>query len=196
METPVKQLRKGDIEWLASHRCKAHRHSYLTHYQCFLSEDPKDSPFRENVAIFDIETTGLKGDYHYVLSYALLTEKGQVRGRVLTRDEIRNGIFDRDLMKELNHDLRMFHRVVGHYMERFDLPFVRTRAVKYGYDFPLYKSIYVTDTWAILKYKFSLASNRLGTACDFFGIKAKTHPLTPAIWHAAGIGDEKALAYI
>jgi hypothetical protein len=73
---------------------------------------------------------------------------------------------------------------------------VRSWCVKYGYDFPLYKEVYVTDTQAILKAKFCLSSNRLATACRHFGIEAKTHPLDADTWQEAGIGGQRALKFI
>lgn len=199
MRAPIRQLKKSDIEWLASHKCRHGGHNYLEHYQCYLNERPPDSPFVEKVGFFDIETTGLKADYHYILSYAIRSDDDDnLLGRVLTPEEIKGGIFDKDLLREMCSDLLLFHRVVGHYCgdNRFDLPFVRSRAVKLGYDFPLYKDVWVTDTWAILKQKFCLSSNRLASACVHFGIPAKQHPITPDLWQAAGIGEKKALKYI
>jgi len=199
MKPPLRQMKKEEILWLGEHNCKAHHMDFLSHYTCYLHECPEKAPFIEKIAYFDIETTGLRGDYHYVLSYALLPDdKGKVLGRVLKKEEILGGIFDKELLKEMCDDLRKFHRVVGHYSGdyHFDLPFVRTRATKYGLDFPLYKEICGVDTQVILKSKFCLSSNRLGSACTHFGIKAKSHPLTPEIWQDASVGGTKALKYI
>lgn len=199
MKPPLRQLKKDEIIWLGEHNCKAHRMDFLSHYGCYLKEKPSGSPFQEKVGYFDIETTGLRGDYHYVLSYAILPDgRGKALGRVLTTKEILGGVFDKELLNEMCDDIRKFHRLIGHYSGdyHFDLPFVRTRATKYGLDFPLYKEVYGVDTQVILKSKFCLSSNRLASACTHFGIKAKTHPLTPELWQSASIGNPKALAYI
>ena len=197
MIAPVKALKKFEVEWLGSNYCK-HRHTYLEHYDCFIKEAPDTSPFHERVGFFDIESTGLKADFAYVFSWAIKKADGKIIGRVLRPDEIKKGIFDRDLMKELCEALPQFHRVVVHYGgdRRFDLPFVRTRAIKYGLDFPLYKQIAVSDTWLIAKNKLKLRSNRLGVLCEFFGITAKEHPMNPEVWMRALMGDKKALAFI
>ena len=79
---------------------------------------------------------------------------------------------------------------------RHDLPFLRSRALKYGIDFPLYKSLYVTDVYDWAKGKLSLHSYRLQVVCEYLGIPAKQHPLDGDRWLAASIGDEKALKYI
>jgi len=173
--------------------------TYLAHYNCFLEEKPDDSPFVEKVGFFDIETFGgFNADFGYVNSYAIRGSDGCLLGRVLSTSEIRKGKFDEALLSELCKSLFKFNRIVVHYGadRKFDIPFVRTRALKYGYDFPLYKDIYVTDTWAICDAKLKLRNNRLGTVCGFFGIEAKTHPMTEDVWLKSSIGDKDALEYI
>jgi hypothetical protein len=46
------------------------------------------------------------------------------------------------------------------------------------------------------KNKLKLRSNRMAVICEFFGIEAKTHPLTPDIWQTAGAGNKDSLAFI
>lgn len=198
MKIPIKQLKKSEIEWLAGNTCKAHHHSYLSHWECFIKEKPDTSPFTENVGYFDLETSGLAADFAFIFSYALLDDNGKMLGRVLRPDEIQSGKFDKDLVGEMCRDLKNFHRVVVHYGgdRRFDCPFARTRAIKHGHDFPLYKDIFVSDTWLMAKNKLKLRSNKLGVICEFFGIEAKGHPLTPDVWQRACAGDKKSLGYI
>lgn len=197
MEAPVKQLLKKEIIWLSEHKCK-HRHTYLSHYNCFLLENPEDSPFYEKVGFFDIEASNLDADFGYCFSYAIKERGKGILGRVLTPQEIRNYAFDKKLLKELCVDLRKFHRIVVHWGidRRFDLPFVRTRALKYGFEFPLYKEIYAEDTYSMAKAKLKLSRNRLENICDFFGIPSKEHKLNPNVWQKALAGDKKSLEYI
>jgi len=96
----------------------------------------------------------------------------------------------------LIRDLKGFTRVIGHYSTFFDLPFLRTRAVYYGLDFPIYKDIYHTDTYFILKSKFSLRSRSLGSACNFFGIESKGHKFNFDAWYSAAKGDKKAINHV
>lgn len=198
MHVPLHKLRKADILWLGDNTCKAHHHSYLDHYSCYLKERPSASPFYENIGFFDIETSGLAADFAFIFSYCIKSNDGKTYGRVLTPQEIRSGIFDKKLVAEMCRDLNKFHRVVAHYGgdRRFDCPFSRTRAIKHGVDFPLYKKVLVSDTWLMAKNKLKLRSNRLAVICEFFGITAKTHPLTPDIWQTASAGVKKSLAYI
>ena len=197
MTLPIRRLRKSDLEYLATHYCR-HGHQFISHYPCFLREKPKDSPFQERVGFFDLETSGLAADFAFIFSYALRDDGGKLYGRVLRPEEIKSGKFDKNLVNEMCRDLRNFDRVVVHYGgdRRFDCPFARTRAIKHGADFPLYKDIYVSDTWLIAKNKLKLRSNKLGVICEFFGISAKEHPLTPDIWQTACAGNKKSLGYI
>jgi uncharacterized protein YprB with RNaseH-like and TPR domain len=192
-------MKKAEITWLANHLCKAHSMSYLSHYDCFLREKPLDSPFHERVGFFDIESSGLKADFAFMFSYCILDdETGEVLGRVLTPREIRSGKFDAKLIAEMCRDLKKFNRIVVHYGgdRRVDCPFSRTRAIKHGCDFPLYKDVSVSDTWLMSKNKLKLRSNRLGVISEFFGIEAKTHPMTPDVWQNASAGRKADLDFI
>jgi uncharacterized protein YprB with RNaseH-like and TPR domain len=198
MELPWRRLKKDEFKWLAGNLCKSHGHSYLSHYACFIKENPKESPLHEKIGFFDLETSGLKADFAFIFSYAIRGNDNKLYGRVLRPDEIQKGVFDKYLVAEMVKDLKRFHRVVVHYGgdRRFDCPFARTRALKHGLEFPLYKDIWVSDTWLMSKNKLKLRSNKLGVICEFFGIKAKAHPLTPDIWMTACAGEQKSLDYI
>ena len=197
MKAPIKRLRKADIVWLSEHRCK-HGITYLEHYNCFLSEKPDQSPVSERVGFLDIEATNLHADFGYVFSYAIKERDGGILGRVLTPHEIKSFIFDERLMGEFCSDVRKFDRIIVYYGHdyRFDIPFLRTRSIKYRLDFPLYKDVYVQDAFTVVKSKLRLHRNRLETACDEFGIPCKGHRLSPDIWQKAQAGHEGSLEYI
>jgi len=199
LKAPINSMKLADIRWLYNWRCAAHSMDGISHYDCFLREKPLESPFHERVGFFDLETSGLAADFAYIFSYAILDDADdKVYGRVLRPQEIRSGKFDKNLVAEMCRDLRKFNRVVVHYGgdRRFDCPFARTRAIKHGCDFPLYKDIWVSDTWLMSKNKLKLRSNRLAVICEFFGIEAKTHPLTPDIWQRASMGNKPDLDFI
>ena len=198
MIAPVKQLRKADLEWLGTHHCKAHSHTYLEHYQCWLKEQPQDCPFVERVGFLDIEATNLAASFGYVFSYAIKERGGPIIGRVLTPREIRTYKFDQNLMAEMCRNLRKFHRIIVYYGTdyKFDIPYLRTRALKYRLDFPLYKEVYAQDAYAVVKAKLRLHRNRLETACQMFDINAKEHRLEPEIWCKALAGHKPSLEYI
>ena len=201
MRAPVRRLLKRDLECLGTHCCK-HSHSYLEHYQCYIAEQPQDSPIladAERIGILDIETSNLTASYGYAFSYAIKTHgKDEVVGRVLRPKEITGGIFDRDLMKEFLRDINGFDRFVVYWGKdlRFDIPFLRTRCLRWELGFPTYRDFFVSDCFDLVKAKLKLHRKSLAVACDFFGIEAKSHRMSPDIWAQAMIGGKEALDHI
>ena len=198
MKAPIRRLTKKEIVWLSEHYCR-HSHTYLDHYNCFLAEQPEDCPFVEQVGFLDIETTSLHGDTGYITSYAIKERDGDVLGRVLNPAEIKNHTFDRKLVEECFTDMKKFHRLVVYYGGdyRFDIPFLRTRAVYYELEFPLYKDVYLQDAYSVIKSKFNFQRRSLWKVCQLFDISEKGgHWITPQIQHRAMTGDPEALEII
>ena len=195
MKAPIRRLKKSEIEWLATHNCK-HRHDYLTHYACFLSESPADSPVKEKVGYLDIESTGLKGNWDYMLCWCIKEAGGKILGRHLTKQEITHYKFDKDLTKELITTINQFDRIITYYGIRFDVPFIKTRAEKWGLDFPAYRDLWQTDVYFIAKANLLLHSTRLMHVCDLLGIPSKEHKLVPDIWMKAKSGHIPSLQWI
>jgi uncharacterized protein YprB with RNaseH-like and TPR domain len=198
MKAPIRRLTKSQIEWLADsgNRCK-HRHTYLEHYQCFLNEKPVNAPFHERVGYLDIESTGLKGNWDYMLCWCIKEAgKEDILGRHLKPREITGYKFDKDLTKELIDTINKFDRVITYYGIRFDIPFIKTRAEKWGLDFPAYRDLWQTDVYFIAKANLLLHSTRLMHVCDLLGIPNKEHKLIPDIWMKAKSGHVPSLEWI
>jgi uncharacterized protein YprB with RNaseH-like and TPR domain len=200
----IASLPKRDIIRLARNTCK-HGHSYLAHPKCAFDEkvivtkNGKKVVLEEKIGFLDIETFtfGFKADMGFMLTYCIKDLDGKVHTNAITPAECKlKGDNDKRLMKDLIKDLRKYTRVVGHYSTYFDLPFLRTRAEYYNLDFPVYKEIYHTDTFFLLKSKFSLRSKSLKHACKFFGISAKEHGFEFEPWYNAAKGDKKAINYV
>ena len=188
-------MKKSDIEWLNSHYCK-HGHTFLHDYSCFISEAPPDSPFKEKVGYLDIESTGLKGNWDFMLCWCVKTAGGEILGRHLTQQEITHYKFDKDLTKELIDTINGFDRIVTYYGMRFDIPFIKTRAEKWGLNFPAYRDLWQTDVYFIAKANLLLHSTRLMHVCDLMGIPNKEHKLDPDIWQKAQSGHIPSLEWI
>lgn len=198
MRAPVKRLLKREVDWLGINSCK-HSHSYLEHYACFLEEKPKDCPFVERIGFLDIETSNLDGDFGIIFSYGIKPlNVDKILGRVVTQQEMRRHVFDRKLVAECVQDMKKFHRLIVHWGKdrRHDIPWIRTRALLYGIDFPGYKDLYVEDTFDLAKSKLKLHRNRLETICSFFDIPSKGHPMHPKMWQKAQTGDKESLEWI
>ena len=112
MIAPVHRLKKDEILWLAKHKCQ-HRHTYLEHYSCYLSEHPQQT----RRGFFDIESTHLKGNFGLMLSYCILDDAtDKIYSRTVNRREILNpNIRDRNVVRQLIKDLENFDQVVTYY---------------------------------------------------------------------------------
>lgn len=184
-------MKKDEIVKMSHFRCKC-GHTGLEHPSCYQNENG----IRERIGFLDIETSNLKANWGFVFSYCIKSPDGKLISRILTPEEIKGGIYDKNLLKQFCKDVRQFDRVVTYYGARFDLPFLRTRCVYHKLDFPIFKEIRQTDLYDVMKRKFSLHSKRLAVVADFFDIEAKGHPMHPGVWFKAMAGDEKALKWI
>ena len=163
---------------------------------------------KTRVCFLDIETSGLTADFGYTFSYAIkILGEDEILGRVLLPSEIKQCLklpseadpeFDKVLLKELCSDLKKVDRIVTHFGSNFlfDTPFLRTRCIKYGLDFPTERSKFMEDFWRFCKKNLKLRNNRLQTVCEFYKIPTKEHKLTPEIWQKALAGHNKCLDYI
>lgn len=182
---PARELRK-----LFKVKCK-HHHNFAEHPNCF--NELKE----ERVGFIDIECSNLKADWGILLTYCILGENGKLYKDIITKDDIKKwgktGKDDTRLLKNLIRDMGNFDRLIGHYSCRFDMPFIRTRAVICGVEFPPYGVYTQTDTWMILRNKFNLSRNSLENGSrTLTGKTNKTH-LTPVLMLNCLRGEQWAL---
>lgn len=191
MLVPVEKLSKQEIIMLSKKRCK-HGHSYLEHYSCYKTEHGGE----ERIGFFDIEASNLKANFGIMLSYCIKDSKsGEIFCDVITEKDLRNGL-DKRIVTHCIEDMRKFDRLVGHYSTKYDIPFVRTRALTLGLDFPTIGEINHTDTYYMAKRLLCLNSNRQGVVAEALtGEDIKTR-IDPNRWIHALRGDKKALDYI
>lgn len=192
---PIHRLKKTEIVWLANHRCK-HRHTYLDHYACYLEENPDT----ERIGFLDIEASNLKADFGIILSYAIKDGgSDKIYEGVLTPKDIKKakaGDEDRRVVADLIRDLGNFDRVVTYYGTGFDIPFIRTRAVSMGIDFPVFGLISHTDLYYVVRNRFNLSSKRLENACRvLLGETDKTR-VDAKYWRGGVRGEQASLDYI
>lgn len=151
----------------------------------------------EKVGYLDIETSNLSSDFGCILSYCIKEDNGEIIGRCLTPQEIKEGIYDKNLLGELCEDLRKFTRVITYYGGKFDIPFIRSRALLHHKKFPEFGQLLHTDAYMTMKFKFrTLHSKRLGVVAPFYGIASKGHPLNPTVWLKCLSGNQNALNFV
>ena len=195
MRIPIRRLLKRELVWLAENYCR-HQHTYLSHYTCFLTEKPDTSPMREKIGIFDIESTGLVANWSHMLCWCMKDrDTGEITKDLITSREARDKN-DKRVIKSAVEEIKKYNRIIGWYSTRFDIPYVRSRAIYHKIDFPAYRDLYHTDLYYACRSKMRLHSNRLQSFCEYFGIPAKEHRMTPELNMACGRGDEEALQII
>jgi uncharacterized protein YprB with RNaseH-like and TPR domain len=147
-------------------------------------------------AYLDIETTNLRADFAYMISYALKVKgKDEVLSGVITKEEIFSEEFDKRLVEQCLTDLRKFKRIYTYYGTKFDIPFLRSRSLKWKLNFPVYGVVQHQDIYYMVKSKLCLSRNRLEAVCEFLGIEGKTK-LSGDIWVRAAVGNAECLKYI
>ena len=191
------KMKKAELLWMCSHKCAAHNVRYIEHPKCYERENPD----KTKVGIIDIEASNLKADFGIVICYAILDlNSDTIYKRIATKKELfdRKREPDHGVLVQLCEDMRKFDRLIGYYESdgKFDIPFLRSRAVSQDIDFPGYGEIMMEDAWPIVRYKFCLSSNRLGPASRFLtGDSSKTNWYAK-YWIRAIQGDKTALDYI
>ena len=197
MVAPIHRMKLDEIRRAAAYRCK-HGHTGIEHYDCYLRDT--DQYTAPRVGFLDIETSNLDANFGIILTYAI---RDQASGSILC-DSINKtdiGMFSPDksdvrLVKNLVEDIQKFDRLVTYYGKRFDIPFIRTRALIDGVDFPYFGSIKHDDVYFWAKYKLKLNSNRLDVvARTLFGDTEKNH-IEYKYWVGGTRGDEESLEYI
>lgn len=188
---PVHRLKKDEIVWLGTHKCK-HSHTYLEHYNCYLEENPT----RERIGYFDIECSNLNADFGLVLCYCIKDgNSDEIIERRITKKEL-DTCLDKEVIRQCIQDLLKFDIIVTYYGTGFDIPYIRAKALIHNLDFPLYNTIKHKDVYYIIKSKFKISRRSLENACrNFLGKTDKTH-LDPIIWIKALQGCKESLDYI
>jgi uncharacterized protein YprB with RNaseH-like and TPR domain len=153
------------------------------------------------VGYLDIEATQLNGSFGYMLSWYIKEGgKNHYDSGVIRKQEILGLTLDRRITEELLVAMGKYDVLYAHYGSdyRFDLPFIRTRAYKWGLEelLPKQNTLYIMDTYPIAKQKLKLYSNRLGVIAAHLGIHEKKTPLDTDMWVKAALGDQKSLDYI
>jgi len=158
-------------------------------------QSPEEQP---RVLFFDIEATGLKADFGYLLcfGYKWLDEKEahviglkDYPGKKLTDDS--------RLVKEVERILNSADVIVSYYGKRFDIPFINSRLLKAdSMRFISIPDSAHVDLWFTIRYKLKLHSNRLASVIEFLDLKTKKTPLKGPQWIDAMAGDKNARSYV
>jgi len=166
----------------------------LYRLKCILQEHWLD---HARVGFFDIESTDLKANVGYILCWGLLHTDGTVMSDVVTRQAIRGSQIepDRAVVASCLQALKSVDVVVTYNGTRFDLPFLRSRALVHGLSFPAYGQLLHIDLYWYTRQLLKLTNNRMGTASSFLGGTDKDS-YDVRVWNRARRGDPEALEHI
>ncbi len=193
-------------------RC-IHRHTKDEHPACFfegLVIDKRAEPEKDKepwymlpglkIGYLDIESDGLKADWATMLTWCIKQKAGSVACGSITKEELFDGTQDRRIIKLLIDEMKKYDILVTYYGTNFDIPFIRTKALRYGIDFPHYEfdgkklvhEVSHFDLFYLVKSKLLLSRSSLDNTCDYLGIKGKTQ-ISKDAWRLAKYGDPDAL---
>lgn len=142
---------------------------------------------------FDLETSNLNADFSILLT-ACIKPYGQ-ETIVFRADDYptweKERANDSQITKDIAKELRRHAIVIGHYSQKFDIPFLRAKMTKHGLE-PL-PPMFGIDSWRIAKNNFKVSSRRLGNLATYFDIGEK-EPVEGGLWmEAAYNGSREAM---
>ena len=150
----------------------------------------------ERVGFLDIETSNLKANFGIVLCWCILDDEGNLYEDWMTKKDVISGDEDSRVVETCIETMLLFDRVVGHYSTYFDIPFLRTRALIHGLDFPKTGELYHTDTWKMARKSLCLHSNRQAVVAEsLYGSTVKTRISHPD-WRKAMLGNAESMAEV
>jgi uncharacterized protein YprB with RNaseH-like and TPR domain len=176
-----------------SGKCR-HRHKFSEHPQCFYLE----TGAKERIGFLDIETNDLRADWGFITCYVLRIGNTEYVDAI-TKQDIRKwgkeGREDTRVLRSLVERLNGCDRIVGHFSSLFDIPFIRTRAVVCGVEFPTYGCFTQADSWRALRNKFKLSRNSLENGSRTLVGETEKNHFRPEIMRGCIRGEEWALRW-
>ena len=150
----------------------------------------------ERLGVIDIETSNLKADIGWMLSWAIYyPDTGETKWDVIKKKEISNFTTDLRISKSMLKELENVDVLVTYYGTGFDIPYMRTRCIMNGLDFPIYGEKRHKDCYYMAKNKVATHRKSLKAISEMLGIPGKT-PVPIAIWRLAMLGHVESLEYV
>lgn len=192
----LKGMTKQEILKFSQKTCP-HGHPYIEHANCL----EKAINYTEKVGSLDIETSNFSASFGVVVSWCIKEHRGELYEDCLKDNDFLDpkGWYDGRILQSCVDTMKQFDRLIVYWGKdrRFDIPFLRTRAVTMGIEFPLYQEGLVNDLYDIVKNKFKCGRNSLSAICTQLGIDSKDTQMSPEMWVKAVVGrDRESIEYI
>jgi uncharacterized protein YprB with RNaseH-like and TPR domain len=150
-------------------------------------------PKTARLVAWDIECTGLKADFSYLLC-AAFGVVGEKKVKLLSlKDYGDTNLFknERDLVKDVIAEMGKADALVGYYTTGFDHPFINAKALEYGLDFPAPTP--KIDLYYTAKSNLALSRKSMQNVAYFADVEHGKSPVEGRLWKAAMAGDLSAL---
>lgn len=150
------------------------------------------SPIR--VATFDIETTGLNAAFGRILCCCVMSYDPQ-EIKTFRADEYPawkagRRSDDYEITAEIMAYLEQFDVLVAHNGVKFDLPFIRTRALAHG--LPPLHPLKIVDPVLTARKALRMQSNSLDAIAKHLGAPDQKTPLLPETWARAMMDEDRS----
>lgn len=157
-----------------------------------IREDGKE----DRIGYLDIEASQLCADFGICYSW-YIKEQGtdHYDYSYVTREELLDGTLDKRVVYELIEAMNKYTLIYTYYGSRFDIPFLRTRALVHNLKFIPRGEVQHRDLYYLARRVLKLSSNRLENVCRILGIEGKTH-IDQRFWVLANTGNKEAIEYI
>jgi DNA polymerase elongation subunit (family B) len=171
-----------------------------------LCVDKQQEKKQMNSAVFDIETTSLEGVGGGILLCVCVRPLRTGRTRTFRIDAYNYdpdpdyGFFERqekDLLATVLDELAKYDMLIGHNIDRFDMGFLKTRAVILGQPWLLHPFTYDTmkafrrTGYRTIMNHFGKPSAGMAMVADFLGLEQTKTSIYPAEWWSSVWGNEK-----
>lgn len=174
-----------------------------------IEDDNTTEQYTPKILLFDIETAPMRAyvwghwknnvslnqviSNTYVLCWSAkwLGHKEVISG-VLTADEAKNEN-DKRIVSDLWKLLDDAEIVIGHNIEKFDIPRINSRFIIHGIKRP--STFKTVDTLRVVRKQFGFNSNRLDALAGYFGLEHKLQT-SFELWSESMTGSEESLSYM
>lgn len=148
------------------------------------------------IAAFDLETSGLEGDWASILcaSFCPIKEEGKIEpAYTLTRKVRSKDPFDdAALAAKIKAEIAKYNLIVTWNGKMFDIPFLNSRLLKAGLE-SVFPQLHVDIMWFARGNAARLASSKMVNVGKFFRCKTEKYDVPPHVLIASRAGDAEAL---
>lgn len=156
--------------------------------------DGPGAPMRQ--VVFDLETWGLDRGWGVTLVASFLIHGGNDGPKRITLKHRDSQAWkagkrsdDREIAEEVFRILSDCHIAYAHNGDRFDIPWLRTVALKYGFQMPRIKLV---DPCQIAWKRYRIGRNSLEAVADFLQLSQSKLHISPDVWRGALMDDDDA----